>query len=68
MSKMRKKEHDLQSKIEEERNQPKSKIFIFFINKIEEFWKLKRFQSVDPKVPNHVVKSEKRLIFHIGDK
>ena len=25
MSKMRKKEHDLQSKIEEERNQPKSK-------------------------------------------
>jgi hypothetical protein len=31
MSKMRKKEHDLQSKIEEERNQPKSMCFIFFL-------------------------------------
>jgi len=28
MSKMRKKEHDLQSKIEEERNQPKSMVFL----------------------------------------
>ena len=53
MEKMRKREHDRQNKIEEEKSMPKSKKPISF-NCVEDPWKMKRFQSVDGKVAQYV--------------
>jgi len=50
---MRKREHDMQHKIEEEKNAPKSNITRDYYH-IEEPWKMRRFMSVESKVPQYV--------------